>query len=328
MRFALSIAGLALLLLALLVAAIATGSTALPFGKVVATLVGAASDASASSRIILDLRLPRALLALMVGAGLGIVGCLLQTATRNDLADPFLFGLSSGAAAGAVFVITITGDLFGIWTLPAAAFTGGMAASVIVLMLVTRMGDQGPARLVLAGLSVSFLFMAFTNYLVFAGDQRAAHSVLFWSLGGLGLARWDLLPVALAGLAVILVFALAQHRRFDALLAGDDTARTLGVDVARLRKLTFLACAFATAAFVSISGVIGFVGLMVPHIARGLAGPLHGRLIVLSALIGGCLLLLSDIVARSLLAPQELPVGIVTTSIGAAFILALLGRAR
>jgi iron complex transport system permease protein len=327
-RFALSIGGLTLLLLGLLVAAIATGSTPLPFDKVVSTLLGADPDAGAGTRIILDLRLPRALLALMVGAGLGIVGCLLQTATRNDLADPFLFGLSSGAAAGAVFVITITGDLFGIWTLPAAAFTGGMAASVIVLMLVARMGDQGPARLVLAGLSVSFLFMAFTNYLVFAGDQRAAHSVLFWSLGGLGLARWDLLPVALSGLAVILVFALARHRSFDAMLAGDDTARTLGVDVTRLRKLTFLACAFATAAFVSISGVIGFVGLMVPHIARGLAGPLHGRLIVLSALIGGCLLLLSDIVARSLLAPQELPVGIVTTSIGAAFILALLGRSR
>ncbi|WP_029059574.1 FecCD family ABC transporter permease [Stappia stellulata] len=327
MRFALSIGALTLLLLGLLVTAIATGSTQLPFGKVVTTLLGSA-DPDAGARIILDLRLPRALLALMVGAGLGIVGCLLQTATRNDLADPFLFGLSSGAAAGAVFVITVTGDLFGIWTLPTAAFTGGMAASVIVLMLVARMGDQGPARLVLAGLSVSFLFMAFTNYLVFAGDQRAAHSVLFWSLGGLGLARWDLLPVALTGLAVILVFALARHRSFDAMLAGDDTARTLGVDVTRLRKLTFLACAFATAAFVSISGVIGFVGLMVPHIARGLAGPLHGRLIVLSALIGGCLLLLSDIVARSLLAPQELPVGIVTTSIGAAFILALLGRSR
>jgi iron complex transport system permease protein len=309
--------------LALLLAAIAIGATPLPLAAVIDALRGGEGPLA---RIVVDLRLPRALLALLVGAGLGTVGCLLQTATRNDLADPFLFGLSSGAAAGAVFVITVTGDLLGVWTLPAAAFAGGMAASAIVLMLISRLGDRGPARLVLAGLAVSFLFMALTNYLVFAGDQRAAHSVLFWTLGGLGLARWDLLPVAAAGLAAILLFAAVFHRSFDALLAGEDTAQTLGVDVVALRRNTFLVCAFATAAFVSISGVIGFVGLMVPHVARALAGPLHGRFVPLAALIGAGLLLVSDIASRTALAPQELPIGIVTTSVGALFVLTLLRR--
>lgn len=257
---------------------------------------------------------------------LGIVGCLLQTVTRNDLADPFLFGLSSGAAAGAVLVITVTGDVLGVWTLPIAAFAGGMMASVIVLVLVAKLMRVGAARLILAGLAVSFLFMAFTNYLVFAGDQRAAHSVLFWTLGGLGLARWNLLPIALAGFAVVFVFALARHRQFDALLAGVDTAVTLGVDVDRLRKLTFLVCAFATAAFVSITGVIGFVGLMVPHLARSLTGPLHANLVVLSAIFGAAILLSSDIIARTILIPQELPIGIVTTSIGALFVLGLVRK--
>ena len=307
MRLALVLTGGLLAVIALLVTAVAIGSTPLPVRAVIDAIAGGDGP---TARIVMDLRLPRALLALLVGAGLGTVGCLLQTTTRNDLADPFLFGLSSGAAAGAVLVITVTGDLLGLWTLPLAAFAGGMAASVIVL----------------AGLAVSFLFMALTNYLVFAGDQRAAHSVLFWTLGGLGLARWDLLPIAAVGLAAILAFAFVRHRNFDALLAGEDTARTLGVDVVALRRTTFLVCAFATAAFVSISGVIGFVGLMVPHIARALAGPMHGRFVPVAALTGAGLLLISDIAARTLLAPQELPIGIVTTSLGAVFVLALLTR--
>lgn len=221
----------------LIVLAVAKGSTDVPLGEVVEALGRAATGTETFGgptpvdRIILDLRLPRALLAVLVGAGLGVVGCLLQTVTRNDLADPFLFGLSSGAAAGAVLVITVTSDVLGFWTLPLAAFSGGMLASIVVLALMTRMRDRGPARLVLAGLAVSFLFMALTNYMVFAGDQRAAHSVLFWTLGGVGLARWDVLPIALFGALSILLFSLVKHRQFDALLAGEETASTLGVNV-------------------------------------------------------------------------------------------------
>ena len=282
------------------------------------------TDMAPLDRIIFDLRLPRAVFAALIGGGLGIVGVLLQTTTRNDLADPFLFGLSSGAAAGAVFVITVTGDILGRWTLPLAAFTGGIVASAIVLGLMARLRSSAPDRLILAGLAVSFLFAAITNYLIFSGDSRAAHSVVFWMLGGLGLARWDSFPLVVSGFAFILAVSLYRRRWLDALLAGDLTARSLGVPVTRLRYGMFFAAALATAVFVAIAGVIGFVGLMVPHLARGLVGPLHTRLIISAALIGAMLLTASDLLARMLLAPQELPVGIVTTALGAVFVFALL----
>ena len=305
--------------------AIVVGSTPLGISKVVEVILSGSNE-SPVSRIVLDLRLPRALLATIIGAGLGMVGCVLQTLTRNDLADPFLFGLSSGAAAGAVIVITVTGNILGFWTLPAAAFIGGLVSSVIVLGLFGKLAKQSPSQMVLAGLAVSFLFLSLTYFLIFAGDQRAAHSVLFWTLGGLGLANWKVLPIALTGLMAIFAFAITTHRSLDALLAGDETAVTLGVNVKLYRQVAFLVCAFATASFVALSGVIGFVGLMVPHLARGLVGPLHGGLLITSAVIGAVLLLLSDIAARTLMAPQELPIGALTTSIGAIFVLYLVRR--
>ena len=319
------------LVIALALVSVAYGSAVIPLPDVLGALahaVGLGDQATSApiERIIVDLRLPRVLLAVCVGAGLGIVGAMLQTVTRNDLADPFLFGLSSGAAAGAVSVITVLGDRFGIWTLPIAAFCGGMLAAISVLLLVRRVQGQGPERLILAGLAVSFLFAALTNYMVFSGDQRAAHSVLFWTLGGLGLARWDNLPLALLGLAAILIYALANHRNLDAFLAGESTAESLGVRVTRTRNMVFIVCAFSTAIFVSVAGVIGFVGLMIPHIARRFAGPLHAGLVVTCALFGAMLILLSDLAARLLLAPQELPIGIVTSSVGAFFVVTTLLR--
>ncbi len=307
------------------------GSTEIAFTEVWQIFVNFSNgekSASPISRIILDLRLPRVLLALCVGGGLGVVGVLLQSVTRNDLADPFLFGLSSGAAAGAVSVITVFGDRLGIWTLPVAAFVGGISASVIVLLLARRMAGSSAERLILAGLAVSFLFTALTNYLIFQGDQRAAHSVLFWSLGGLGLARWQNLPLAAGGLAVVFLYARRISRQLDALLAGEETAASLGIRPKRLRNISFLVAAFATAIFVSITGIIGFIGLMVPHLARSITGPLHKKLVLLSAIMGALILLASDLAARLLLAPQELPVGIITTSLGGVFVLLLLGRGR
>ena len=322
-----------MLVIALALSSIAFGSTVIPLPAVLNALAHAAglSDLTTSGpieRIVVDLRLPRVVLGICAGAGLGIIGAMLQTVTRNDLADPFLFGLSSGAAAGAVSVISIFGDRFGIWTLPIAAFSGGMLAAIIVLLLVRRVQGQGPERLILAGLAVSFLFAALTNYMVFSGDQRAAHSVLFWTLGGLGLARWDNLPLAMIGLFAILVYALANHRNLDAFLAGENTAESLGVRVTRTRNTVFIVCAFSTAIFVSVAGVIGFVGLMIPHIARRFTGQLHAGLVVTCALLGAMLILLSDLAARLLLAPQELPIGIVTSSVGAFFVVTTLLRRR
>ncbi len=329
-RFGLSLLGGAVVLAALLLVSVLYGSTAIPVAQVFAALSqGLQQDLTEPMhRIIFDLRLPRALFAGLIGAGLGLVGVVLQTTTRNDLADPFLFGLSSGAAAGAVLVITVTGDVLGVWTLPLAAFCGGLVAAGIVLALVRALGSSAPEKLILAGLAVSFLFAAITNYLIFAGDNRAAHSVVFWMLGGLGLARWETLPLVAGGLALILAYALWRNRWLDALLAGDITASSLGVPVRALRSRMFLVAALSTAAFVAVAGVIGFVGLMVPHIARSLAGPLHRRLLPLAALMGAILLVASDLLARLLLAPQELPVGIVTTSVGAGFVFVLLLSTR
>lgn len=327
-RFGLLMCVGAVAVIALILLSVLSGTTDIPLATVLAALSSGLGlsevDPAPMERIVFDLRLPRALFSAIIGAGLGIVGVVLQTTTRNDLADPFLFGLSSGAAAGAVFVITVTGDVLGVWTLPLAAFCGGLVASGIVLALVQSLQSDAPEKLILAGLAVSFLFAALTNYLIFAGDNRAAHSIVFWMLGGLGLARWESLPLVLFGLALIGGVAFHRRRWLDALLAGDTTAKSLGVPVQRVRSGFFLVAAIATATFVSVAGVIGFVGLMVPHLARGLAGPLHTRLIPTAAVIGALLLTASDILARLLLAPQELPVGIVTTSVGAVFVFALL----
>lgn len=322
------VVGLLVLLLLLSMASVVFGSVVIPVADAWAALTGAwhgtAGSEVAVQRIVVDLRLTRTLLAVIVGGGLALVGALLQTVTRNDLADPFVFGLSSGAAAGAVVVIVWLGDLLGRWTLPTAAFCGGLLAAASVLLLVARSREAGPERMVLAGLSVSFLFSAISNGLIFAGDQRAAHSVLFWSLGGLGLARWDNLGIPLLGLSMLVAYLWQRRDALDALLAGDETAHSLGFDPQRVRAESFLVAAFATACFVALSGVIGFVGLMVPHLARALGGTLHRDCLPLAALIGAVLLLASDIASRLLLAPQELPVGIVTATIGAVFVLGML----
>ncbi|MCX7275855.1 MAG: iron ABC transporter permease [Burkholderiales bacterium] len=318
-----------LLLLALVgvgMVSVVSGSTSVSLSQVghgLGLLLSGADDAGYSmvDRIVVDLRLPRMLLAILVGGGLALVGALLQTATRNDLSDPYLFGLSSGSAAGAVAVITLTGEVLGIWTLPLAAFVGGMASVAVVLLLLRRYRSHTPERMILAGLSVSFLFTALTYYFTFLGDQRAAQSVLFWTMGGLGSARWDNLFVPLTGLLVLAVFCWRKLGALDAMLAGENTAHSLGIDPQRLRIQVFVVCAFATACFVAVSGVIGFVGLMVPHLARALAGALHRGMLGLAVLMGALLLLLSDVVCRTVLAPQELPVGIITASLGALFVM-------
>lgn len=334
LRTAGALLGGVLLLGALAVASLAIGSgSALGGREALAALagpwagaLGLPAPAEMARAIVLDLRLPRLLLALLVGAALTVVGGLLQTSTRNDLADPFLFGLSSGASAAAVAVIGWAGEALGPWTLPAATFGGALVAAAAVLLLVHRVGPQGPANMVLGGLAISFLLGAVTHVLVFAGDQRAAHAVVFWSLGGLGLARWDNLWLPLSGLLLAAAFVARRHRALDTLLAGDDTAHSLGVAPQRLRLQVFVVAAIATASCVALSGVIGFVGLMVPHLARRLAGPLHARFVPVAALLGAALMVGSDVVARTLLGAQELPVGIVTAGLGAVFVILLLRR--
>ena len=311
--------------------AVTQGSVPIAAGQLWQSLKLLATAASETEyamahRIIIELRLPRVLLGLMVGAGLALTGLLLQTVTRNELADPYLFGLSSGSAAGAVFVITFTGDVLGLFTLPLAAMTGGLASVAAVLLLLRGYANHSPGQMILAGLSVSFLFNALTYGMTFLGDQRAAQTVLFWTMGGLGTARWNNLFLPFIGLATVLIFALRRNVALDALLTGDLTAHSLGVAPEKLRQQTFLVCAMATACFVATSGVIGFIGLMVPHLVRHWTGPLHRKAFLPTLLIGAALLVGSDLLSRILLAPQELPVGVITAGVGAIFVMRIVLR--
>ncbi|MFS1430112.1 FecCD family ABC transporter permease, partial [Vibrio splendidus] len=268
----------------------------------------------------------RALLAVIAGAGLAMVGALLQTSTRNDLADPFLFGLSSGASAGAVLVITKVGDALGVWSLPLAAFSGGIVSATAVLILFSMQKKKGNDNLILCGLAISFLFGAITSFLIYSGDQRAASSILFWTMGGLGLARWDNLIFALAGVLCLIALIFKRYRELDTLLVSEQTTSSLGINVHRLQSEIFLCCAFCTASIVSMTGVVGFIGLMVPHLVRPFSGVTHKRALPLVALWGAVLLLFGDVISRTILAPQELPVGIVTAALGGLFVLYLVWR--
>jgi iron complex transport system permease protein len=273
-----------------------------------------------TSAIVLDLRLPRFLVAFCVGAGLALVGGMLQTTSRNDLADPFLFGISSGAAAGAVFAVSWVPNLLGSLNVQIFAFLGALISSSIVLVFALRSRLSGSQQLILVGLAVSFVFSSITSYLVFAGDQRAEQSVLFWTFGGLGLARWNSVLLVIAATFGIAVYAFLSHRKLDVYFLGDDVAQSLGVSGRNVRIEVLFVSSLATATFVSITGVVGFVGLMAPHIARFFVGPRHRSLLPMSFIAGGLILSVADVFSRAILPSRELPISVVTSFFGAMFI--------
>jgi iron complex transport system permease protein len=278
-------------------------------------------------QIVWDFRMPRAVLALLVGAGLAVVGTVLQAVVRNPLADPFLLGVSSGAALGAVVVLVLGSQVLGGLGLSAAAFLGGLVAMAVVYLLAQRAGRITAARLLLSGVAVAYLFQAlFSFVLQLAQTGRAAEQVLFWLLGSLASARWEMLPlpgvVVVAGLAVLLV----QWRPLNALLAGEDAATSLGINVPRFRGELFVLTSLLVGVLVAVSGAIAFVGLIVPHIARLLVGVDHRRVLPVAALTGAAFVQSVDIAARTLNAPAELPLSIVTAVFGVPVFLWLLRR--
>ena len=278
------------------------------------------------AQIVWVLRAPRVLLGALVGAGLALVGTALQAVTRNPLADPHLLGVSSGAALGAVLVILYLGEFIGIFSLPLAAFVGAAGSMLLVIAVARRSGRMDSDRLLLAGVAVSFVLMAVVNLLLYTGDQHAAASVVFWMLGGLGAARWNVIWLpALCVLAGIVVLRVAG-RGLNALMSGEQTAVSLGFSAKRLRLQVFVCTSLLTGVLVSLSGAIGFVGLMVPHMARALVGAENRRLIPVSALLGAIFLVWVDVAARTLIAPQDMPIGIATAALGGLFFLLLLKR--
>lgn len=276
--------------------------------------------------IVWEIRAPRALLAVMVGAGLALVGASLQSVTRNPLADPHLLGISSGGAFGAILALLHTGLFLGTLTVPLFAFVGALAATGIVLAVSQFTRSTSADRLVLAGVAVSFIVMAGANVLIFLGDPKASHTVVFWMLGGLGIAQWAHLGYPLAVLLGASLWLWLRRAEFNAMTVGDETAATLGIAVARFRLASFVVGALVTGVMVAFSGIIGFVGLMVPHIVRLVCGGDYRVVLPASALVGGIFLLWADIVARTVLAPEDLPIGVVTGLVGGLFFIWLLGR--
>lgn len=276
--------------------------------------------------IVRDLRVPRAILAGLVGAGLALVGAVLQAVTRNALADPHLLGISAGGAFGAITALLHTGMILGLATVPIFAFAGALGAMALVLG-VARLADAASAeRLVLAGVAVSFIVMAGANAMIFLGDPRASHTALFWMLGGLGLAQWSHLTFPALVLALCGPWLWLRAQDLDAMTIGDETAATLGIPVSRFRLEVFVAGALLTGVMVAFSGVIGFVGLMIPHVARMVVGGSQARVLPLSALLGAVFLMWCDLFARTGMAPQDIPIGVVTGLIGGLFFVWLLSR--
>jgi iron complex transport system permease protein len=304
---------LSLALLAALLAAVTLGPATVPAGQLF------------HSAIFWDLRLPRALLALLVGGSLGAAGASLQSLVRNPLADPFLLGLSGGAGLGAVLAIAL--HFGGAWTLPLAAFAGALLA----LGLVFRLGLVGgsaldPRVLLLGGVAVGAFCGAVTTAVVSLAEASALRNAYLWLWGGLSGASWDTVTLVAAYVPIPLVVLLAAARPLDLLTLGEEPARYLGTDVAVTRRRVYLAASLLTAAAVAVAGVIGFVGLIVPHLGRALFGGRHRALLPASFLAGGILLLLADTLARTAVAPRELPVGVVTALVGVPLFVLLLRR--
>ncbi len=294
-----------------------------------ARVLGGSSGLDAiQEAIIWDLRLPRTLLAALCGAGLAVCGAVLQSLLRNPLADPFVLGVSSGASMGAVTVVVL-GVGAGTVGMGGGAFLGALVAFGIVLLLAHLAGGT-TERVVLAGVAATQLFSALTSFIVFtSSDPEQTRGVLFWLLGSLAAARWSEVVACAVVIAVGLTVCLVMAAALDAFTFGNDAAASLGVDVARTRATLLVATALITAVVVSSSGSIGFVGLVLPHVARALVGVRHRVLMPVVALLGAVLLIWVDTAARVVLAPQEVPVGVATALVGVpAFIVVFVRTGR
>jgi iron complex transport system permease protein len=312
-----------------------TGITLTALPRVLAALVTGHADATIAREqlVLIDIRLPRMLLGAFVGAALAVSGAMMQGMFRNPLADPGLVGVSSGAALGAVATIALGNGLaapaikaFGVYALPVSAFCGGLAATVALVGIVARQGQLATSTLLLAGIALGALATALTGLIAFASDDRELRDLTLWMLGSLSGASWPkvlaILPFALL-LAPILPRLI---RALNGLLLGEAEAYHLGIDVVRVKRLIIAATAAAVGAAVAVAGVVGFVGIIVPHQIRLLAGPDHRVVLPASALIGAALVLIADVVARMALRPAELPLGVVMAIIGAPVFLHMVGR--
>lgn len=275
--------------------------------------------------VVWQVRIPRVLVGLVAGMGLACAGAVLQNVTRNPLADPYLFGIISGAGLGAtIATLVVTNEQT--LMLPMAAFLGALFSVTIVFGIAALLRNMN--HLLLTGVAVSFMLSSISHFILYLGDPFATNRVIFWLMGSLTSVEMFHFYLIATMVLVALITILGLHRQIDALLLGDESAASLGVNVDKLRIVLLALCAAVTATIVAYCGGIGFVGLMVPHIVRQLLGVTTLPLIIGSALVGGCFLVWVDVLARSILANVEIPIGIITSAIGSIFFLAIMYRTR
>ena len=320
---------LAVILFLVALFAISAGSVAVPAGDTLAILTAKLRGAEpaadpAVTDIIWALRVPRVLLAMTAGAGLALAGVVMQASVQNPLAEPFILGIASGASVGATLAI-----LLGTAAIPfgvaGCAFLGAILATLAVLMLAGIHRRVSTVKLVLAGAAISALCTAVTNFIVYmAADAEGMQSAAFWTMGSLADAKWQSLFLPVLIVTLLSIYFLAELRTLDVLLLGEELAVTLGIDASAVRRRYMALLALLTGVLVATCGIIGFVGLVVPHLVRSFTGASHKRLLPAALLVGAIFLVASDLLARTLLPSGDLPIGIITALIGAPLFMRLL----
>ncbi|MCO5176211.1 MAG: iron ABC transporter permease [Thermomicrobiales bacterium] len=278
--------------------------------------------------VLWAIRLPRVTLGLMVGGGLAISGAALQGVFRNPLAEPGLVGVTSGAAVGAIGMILLGISPFGLLTIPMAAFVGGAIATGVVYLLARQGGRTEVVTLILTGIAINAIAGAATGYLTFLASDQQLRSIVFWSLGSLGGSTWPAVRSIAPFFIIGVLLMLRLSASLNVLVLGESEARHLGVNTERVRIGVIAIAAMLSGASVAVAGIVGFIGLVVPHLIRLIAGPDHRLLVPVSAIGGAALLMMADLVARTIVIPTELPLGVVTATIGGPFFLWLLHRTR
>lgn len=323
--------GLVVALLFVMVISVGVGAVSISPDDVVNLVISrlfGTPEAGSLDFIVWELLVPRVLQAAVIGAALAVAGACAQILVRNPIADPYVLGLSSGAGVAAVAVITGVGvTTFGVLLLPVAAFLGAAVTGLLVAATATSRWGLSAGRLVLSGVAIGQLLAGVMSFLLIrAGNSDATQQVMFWLLGSLSGAQWRLFVIIAPVIIIAILFVTAISGRLDLMSLGDAQAAASGVHPGRSRLLVFALASLMTGAAVAVSGAIGFVGLIVPHIVRLLVGGMHRRVVPVAALIGAILLSLADIAARTLLAPSELPVGIFTAAIGVPVFILLMRR--
>ncbi|MDK0709575.1 iron ABC transporter permease [Clostridium perfringens] len=280
------------------------------------------------STIIWEIRFPRTILAAITGGALALCGVLMQCITRNSVADPYILGISSGASAGAVSVIVLKISILGAIGIAGGAFIGAIICGILVFIIGTQFGrTSSTTRLVLSGLALSTIFSAITNLLIYSAENsNQAKSAMFWIMGSLGGAKWEVLLFPFIILVIVLIVSIILSKSLDLLLFGSDSAIMLGMNLKKVKSIVIIMSTLLISVIVSLTGAIGFIGLVIPHIVRNITGSNHKRLIILSVVLGAVFLVVSDTLARVLFAPREIPIGIITAIIGGPFFLWLISK--